>query len=131
MGSEKRYFVCLPRCFRSFAQKRNSAKIFSCCFACIRPLRVCFAFHNQRTFDLEGIAAIGRQAWDKLVPDKIKYFFEDWNSELPLVSTFKIHRSILIESQLDCSHELHVFVDASQSTMCAVEYLRSIQFNPV
>ena len=67
------------------------------------------------------------QAWDKPVPDKIKCLFENWNSELPLVSTFKIQRSILNESFVDCSHELHVFVDASQSAICAVAYLRSVQ----
>ena len=67
------------------------------------------------------------QAWDKPVPDKIKCLFENWNSELPLVSTFNLQRSILNKSFVDCSHELHVFVDASQSAMCAVAYLRLVQ----
>ena len=50
---------------------------------------------------------------------------------MPFVSTFKIQRSILNESLLDCSHELHVFVDASQSALCAVAYLRSVQCETV
>ena len=71
------------------------------------------------------------QTWDKPVPAKNKCLFSDWNSELPLVSTFKIQRSILNESFVDCSHELHVFVDTSQSAMCAVAYLRSVQCETV
>ena len=50
---------------------------------------------------------------------------------MALVSTFKIQRSILNESFVDCSHELHVFVDASQSAMCAVAYLRSVHCETV
>ena len=66
------------------------------------------------------------QAWDNSVPDKIQCLFEDWNFELPLVSTFKVQRSMLNEILVNCSHELHVFV-ALQSAMCAVAYLRSAQ----
>ena len=49
-----------------------------------------------------------------------------------LVSTFKVQRrSILTESLVNCSHELHVFVDASQSAMCAVAFLRAVQSETV
>ena len=71
------------------------------------------------------------QARDKPVRDEIQCLFEDWNSELPLVSTFKTQRAILNESRVDCSIQLHDFVGASQSAMCAVAYLRSIQCETV
>ena len=63
--------------------------------------------------------------WRHYPSDKVKCLFEDWNTQLPLVTTFKIQRSILNERLVDCSHELHVFADASRSAMCAVEYFRS------
>ena len=51
--------------------------------------------------------------------------FIEWNAELASLSSFKIKRCILHEESLNWQHELHVFVDASQSAMCAVVYLRS------
>ena len=71
------------------------------------------------------------QAWDKAVADKIQCLFEDWNSELPLVSTFKVQRSKLNESLVNCYHEIHVFVDVSQSAKCAGAYLRSVKCETV
>ena len=78
-------------------------------------------------FDFERTLTVGRQAWDKPVPEEIQCVFNDWNSELALVSTFKVQRSVMNKSLVICYHELHVFVDASQSEMCAVAYLRSVQ----
>ena len=50
---------------------------------------------------------------------------------MPLVTTFKIQRSILNERLVDCSHELHVFADTAQSAMCAVAYFWSVECETV
>ena len=102
-------------------------KVLSVVSSVFDPLGFVSPFTIRGRLILKELWQLVGQAWDKHVPDKIKCLFENWNSELPLVSTFKIQRSILNESFVDCSHELHVFVDASQSAMCAVAYLRSVQ----
>ena len=102
-------------------------KILSVVSPVFDPLGFVSPFTIRGRLILKELWQLVGQAWDKPVPDKIKCLFEDWNCELPLVSTFKIQRSILNESFIDCSHELHVFVDASQSAMCALAYLRSVQ----
>ena len=106
-------------------------KIFSVVSSVFDPLRFVSPFTIRSRLILKELWQLVGQAWDKPVPAKIKCLFEDWNSELALVSTLKIQRSILNESFIDCSHELHVFVDASQSAMCAVAYLRSVQCKTV
>ena len=83
------------------------------------PLGFVSPFTIRGRLILKELWQLVGQAWDKPTPAKIKCLFEDWKSDLALVSTFKIQRSILNESFVDCSHELHVSVDASQSA-CAL-----------
>ena len=87
-------------------------KVFSVVSSVFDPLGFASPFTIRGRLILELWQSVG-QAWDKHVPNENKCFFEDWQSELPLVSTFKIQRSILNERLVDFSHERHVSVDAS------------------
>ena len=92
-----------------------------------RPLGFVLLFTIRGRLIVKELWQLVEQAWDNSVPYQIQWLFEDWTYELPLVSTFNFQRSISNESIVNCSHELHVFVDNSQSAMCAVAYLRSVQ----
>ena len=59
------------------------------------------------------------QNWDAPVHDEIKVAFDEWDVEKLEISDIKLERSIF-RGTLITNAQLHVFVYASQSAMCAV-----------
>ena len=73
---------------------------------------------------LKQLWRVKGQKWDAAVPDEIEVAFLEWDVEKVNISDIKLERCIF-RSTLITNAQLHVFVDASQSAMCAVIYLRA------
>ena len=120
MGSEKKDPLYVCRGFwNPLPGNITQRKILTIVSSVFDPLGFVSPFTIRGRLNLKELWQLVGQAWDKPVPFKIQGLFE-----FPLDSTFKALRSILNEILENCYHELHVFVDASESAMCVFVYIR-------
>ena len=99
-------------------------KILSAVSGIFDPMGFISPFTIRGRLILKDLWCIKGQNWDAPVPDEIREAFIEWDSEKVEVSSISIDRCIFRGSSVT-NAQLHVFVDASQSAMCAVIYLRA------
>ena len=99
-------------------------KILSAVSGIFDPMGFNSSFTIRGRLILKQLWCVKGQKWDAAVPDEIEVAFLEWDVEKVNISDIKLERCIF-RSTLITNAQLHVFVDASQSAMCAVIYLRA------
>ena len=73
----------------------------------------------QRLWRVEGLD------WDMIIPPDVQRVWNDWTSELDLLSKFTQERKYWPIGMKPIELSLHIFCDASESAFCSVAYIRA------
>ena len=99
-------------------------KILSAVSGIFDPMGLISPFTIRGRLILKQLWCVKGQNWDAPVPDEIEVAFLGWVVEKVNISDINLERCIF-RGTLITKAQLHVFVDASLSAMCAVIYLRA------
>ena len=89
------------------------------------PLGFVAPFVLKAKLLLQDLCSQGK-SWDEPIGDEELWRWQNWNAELPLLTTVNIARCYKPPDCGNCSYEMHVFCDASERAYASVAYIRVI-----